>query len=108
MLSYADRVRQARGRSSTNGRELPDGFREEFPMLADVLAGVADDGTGHEIGAATVTLFVKDGRLRFSIGGQDADVCFFGECEDAAKGLWAIEDAIREGRLGVKEERRKK
>jgi hypothetical protein len=33
---------------------------------------------------------------------------FFGEVEDASKGLSGVETCIREGRLGTKIERRKK
>jgi hypothetical protein len=108
MSSYREALRAARGRQDGDGCIAPEGLREEYPELADVLCGVAAADGEAAIPAATVTLYVKDGRLRFSVGGKDADVCFFGEVADASKGLLGVEEALSRGALGVKHDRRKK
>jgi hypothetical protein len=96
--------------SSDSGpeRKPPPGLREEFPCLTAALAGEPANGTGDATPPHTLMLFLRDGRLRLSLSNPDSDVVFFGEVEDASKGLSGVETCIREGRLGTKIERRKK
>lgn len=89
-------------------RKPPPGMAEEFPCLTAALAGEPANGTGDATPPHTLMLFLKDGRLRLSLSNPDSDVCFFGEVEDASKGLSGVEDCIREGRLGVKVDKKRK
>lgn len=108
MGSFVKATTAVLNRPTGSGSTEPPGLRDEFPELADVLLGVAAVGTDPAIGAGTVTLFVRDGRLRFSVSVNGGDVCFFGEVPDASKGLQGVEQVISEGRLGVKHEKRRK
>jgi hypothetical protein len=92
---------------SQSGETLFDGvdeFRGEFPNLADLLTGCEASGSTAALPPFNVTLFVRDGRLRFSVSSKGFDLWAVGELERAADGFVAIEEALATGRVAWKVE----
>lgn len=108
MSTFTERVRSARALPGSTVELPPPGFAEEFPALCEALIGVISERAEDTIPAHTLMVFVREGRLRFSLSSKDSDTVFFGEADDPVKGLWSIEDAIQRGRLGQKTDRQAK
>jgi len=73
---------------------VPDGFREEFPILADAMGGkAAVDGEAAFLPHSLI-LWFDGARLKFCLSRKGlANVCF-GTVEDASRGLQGVEKAI--------------
>lgn len=108
MSTFQERIREARSRNSGELANEPDGFRQEFPGLADALIGVASGKDGDAIPAHTLMMFVREGRLRFSLSSQESDIVLFGEVADPSAGLSGVEACLASGSVGVKKDRQQK
>lgn len=81
-----------------------DEFRGDYPNLADLLTGCEANGSMGALPPFKLTLFVNEGRLRFSCSSKDYDLWGVGELECPADGLVAVEEALATGRVSWKVE----
>jgi len=103
-MSWKERIEAARSQSGNPSFEGVEEFREEFPNLADLLLGCDVDGAKAALPPFKLTLFVREGRLRFSCSSGDYPLWGVGECRDPSKGLSAVEDALAAGEVAWKQE----
>lgn len=92
---YADAPLQIAG-----GSIVPEGFRDEYPTLAEVLGGVASSPADPQfVPQATITLFAEMGKLKFVIKPKSGDRVAFGTLSEPEKGLADVEKEISAGRF---------
>jgi len=88
--------------SGAASRSVVEPFRDKWPLLAEVLGGVAATATEDAVEGGTVTLFVRDGQLRFSINVKSADTTIIGDVADVLSPLDSIEFAMTTGKVSSK------
>jgi hypothetical protein len=102
MSSYEQSYR-AGGNDSRDLASVPAEFREAYPSLATVFAGVKPkEGETSGVYAATVNLWFEGGELHFCIMPRFGNRVAFGLAGDGVKGFDAIEKAICQGQFGWK------
>lgn len=70
----------------------------EFPVLAQALAGSdIDVKPADRIPPLTLMVFVRDGRLRFSLSSRDFPRAFYGQVKQPLHVLESIEEALVSG-----------
>lgn len=77
---------------------VPEGFREEYPTLSEVLEGSRSESNGHAATPpATLNLFLEGRQLKFCIIPKVGNRVAFGCVAEAVKGLSAVESELRAG-----------
>ncbi len=67
----------------------------EFPTIAEALAGSGlDVNKADRIPPLTLMIYVRDGKLRFSLSSRDFPRAFYGHVGDPLHVLESIEDAL--------------
>lgn len=103
-MSWQTKMAETKNQSGEVSFRGLDEFRGEFPNLADLLVGCEGSGSMGALPPFKVTLFVNEGRLRFSVSSKHWDLWAVGELENAADGFVAIEEALAAGRVAWKKE----
>jgi hypothetical protein len=79
-------------------REWDKHLAVQFPTLTAVLAGTPGPGKGgFETPPLNLTIFAKDGKLRFSVSSRDFPRTFWGSVKDALHVMESIEEALIAG-----------
>jgi hypothetical protein len=92
-------------KESPNGkasRKIADQLREKYPLIAEILGGVEKNGDQPEISAGTITVFLREGKARFSANVKSAEATFIGEIEDISNPWGSIEVALQTGQVNQK------
>lgn len=103
-MSWKTKIEETKLRAGRLSFEGEVEFREEFPNLAELLLGCVVSGSTDALPAFKLTLFVREGRLRFSCSSPDYPYWGVGELRDPSKGLAAVEAALVAGELAWKED----
>jgi hypothetical protein len=107
MSSYEDSYREGRG-ETTAGAAVPPSFREEYPALATIFAGITgEDGKTCSVPAATVNLWFEAGTCKFCIMPRFGNRIAFGTIASPEKGFAALEEAIQRGHYEWKVSKRR-
>lgn len=70
----------------------------QFPAITLMLSGTpSQNGKGWDLPPLNLTIFAKDGKLRFSCGSRDWPRIFWGAVKDALHVLESIEDDLVAG-----------
>lgn len=83
-------------------RKSVDGIREKYPIIADVVGGVAGDGKNAELEPGKLSFFTRDGVFRFSLFVKSAETIFFGDVEDPSDPFGSAEFAMKTGKFSQK------
>jgi len=102
---------QSYSAGAKDGRDfaaIPDSFREEYPQLAAVFAGLARaEQNGGSVPAATVNLWFEGAVCKFCIMPRFGNRIAFGTIEEPEKGFAGLEEAIAGGRFEWKVSKRR-
>lgn len=70
-------------------------FSIEFPTIAEALAGSDESVKASDrVPPLTLMIFIKEGKMRFSLSGRDFPRAFYGSVGDPQHVLESIEDAL--------------
>lgn len=102
MSGYQDSWNRAAG-DNHHSAAIPESFREEYPVLSQVLGGilVAKGETGG-VPPATINFWFEGCELRFCIMPRLGNRVAFGVVASPEKGLAAFEAELAAGRFGWK------
>jgi hypothetical protein len=82
---------------------VPDSFRDSYPALAEVFAGVLEEGQAlPKVHSATLNLFWEGLELKFCIIPRFENRIAFGVVQEPLRAFESIDQAISAGRLGWK------
>jgi len=74
----------------------------EYPLIATILGGSEATSDTPEVEPASITFFVREGKIRFSANVKSADTTIIGEVSDALSPWESIEYALRAGQVSSK------
>lgn len=101
---FGDLREMLKGKAGDDGaaRKAVEDIRDAFPLVADILGGIAGGKGQPEILPGTITFFVKDGVARFSINVKSAEMSFIGDLADVADPWNSVEIAMKTGKVSSK------
>lgn len=82
--------------------KVVDPMREKFPVVCEILGGIAGDSKHDAVMGGTLTFFVREGKLRFSCNVKSAEKTFIGEINDVLEPWEGVEFAFRCGAVSSK------
>jgi len=68
--------------SNSANRKAVNGLASIHPFIAEILGGVEASGDQKEILPGSITIFVREGKVRFSANVKSADTTIIGEVSD--------------------------
>lgn len=74
----------------------------EHPLIATILGGIGPQGDVAEVEPGSITFFVREGRIRFSVNVKSADTTIIGEVADAVNPWQSVEYALKGGQVSSK------
>ena len=77
-------------------------LREDYPYVADLLGGMPEKGDQKAVSPGTITLFVHEGKARFSANVKSEELTFIGDVADIANPLGSINTALAMGDVSSK------
>ena len=104
-MSWVTKMQSAREATGVLSFDGEDAFRGDYPNLADLLTGCEGSGSMGALPPFKLTLFVREGRLRFSCSSPDFDLWGVGEVASPADGLAGVEEMLAQGRVSWKQEK---
>lgn len=87
---------------SVEAQKVVAPLREDYPYVAELLGGMAESGEQKAISPGTITLFVHEGKARFSANVKSEEVTFIGDLEDIVNPLGSINTALAMGDVSSK------
>jgi len=104
-MSWKTKIESAKAVVGIVSFEGAGEFREEFPNLAELLLGCGESGSTDALPPFKLTLFVREGALRFSCSSDGFGFWGIGEVSDPTKGFLAIEETLAAGKVAWKIEK---
>lgn len=86
--------------SEANSKAV-EAIREEAPIVADILGGSPQVGENPGIEPGSITIYVRQGQLKWSAIVKSEKLKFFGDLADITKPLQSINCALMLGEYGV-------
>lgn len=86
----------------TNDRKAVARLGGDYPLIAAILGGSEAQGDTPEVEPASITFFVREGKIRFSANVKSADTTIIGEVGDALNPWQSIESALMAGQVSSK------
>jgi len=77
-------------------------LREDYPYVADLLGGMPEKGDQKAVSPGTITLFVHEGKARFSANVKSEELTFIGDVADIVNPLGSINTALAMGDVSSK------
>lgn len=79
-----------------------DCFREEFPIVAELLGGIPATATEPAISAGAITFYIRGGRLQWSANCKSQEKTFYGEVADSLNPWASINTGVLLGEVSTK------
>jgi hypothetical protein len=83
-------------------RKIVKPLEKEFPLVAELLGGLPETKTDPAVSPGTVTIFIHEGKARFSINVKSASRTFIGDLADILNPWGAINTALLMGDVSSK------
>jgi len=88
--------------SNSANRKAVNGLASIHPFIAEILGGVEASGDQKEILPGSITIFVREGKVRFSANVKSADTTIIGEVSDPINVWDSITYALSSGEVSSK------
>lgn len=85
-----------------NSRQLARPLIKDFPIVAEILGGLAAKGDQPEVAGGTITFFIHEGKIRFSANVKSAEQTLIGEVADILNPWGSINSACLVGDVSSK------
>jgi len=82
---------------SGEARKVARPLAENFPFVFELLGGLEADGEEPEVSPGTVTIFIHEGKARFSANVKSLKKTFIGDVDDVVNPWAAINTALAMG-----------
>jgi len=83
-------------------QKIVQALKEEFPFVAEILGGLPADATNEAVAPGTITIYIHEGRARFTCNVKSSSQTIFGEVGDIVN-IWAsIDLALLTGQVSSK------
>lgn len=75
---------------------------KEFPLVAEILGGLPEKGDQKAVSPGTITIFIHEGKARFSCNVKSAEKTFLGDLPDLLNPWGCINSALLLGDVSSK------
>lgn len=75
---------------------------KEYPLVAEILGGLPEKDGKPAVSAGTVTIFIHEGKARFSVNVKSAERTFIGDLPDLLNPWGCINSALLTGGVSSK------
>lgn len=83
-------------------QEAVAAIKEEFPIVAEILGGLPKTADAEAVAPGTITIYIHEGRARFTINVKSSSQTIFGELEDIVNVWGSINCALLTGSVSSK------
>jgi len=83
-------------------QQAVEALKEEFPIVAEILGGIPKSADAEAVAPGTITIYVHEGRARFTINVKSYSQTLFGEVEDVVNIWGSINCALLTGAVSSK------
>lgn len=83
-------------------RDLVEPIRDQWPLIADILGGLPATKEREAILGGTITIYIRDGQVKWSANVKGAETTFNGEIKDLKQPFDSIECALLTGQVSSK------
>ena len=83
-------------------QQAVEALKEEFPIVAEILGGLPKTADAEAVAPGTITIYVHEGRARFTINVKSCSQTIFGELEDIVNVWGSINCALLTGAVSSK------
>lgn len=83
-------------------RKIVEKLKDDYPWVAEILGGLEADGSQAEILPGTITIFIHEGKARFSVNVKSVEKTFIGEIGDVLNPWASINCALAMGDVSSK------
>jgi len=83
-------------------QEAVEALKKEFPIVAEILGGLPATADSPAVAPGTVTIYVHEGRARFTINVKSYSQTLFGDVEDLVNIWGSINCALLTGAVSSK------
>jgi len=82
--------------------EITKSLKKDFPFVAEVLGGCPATKTEEAVLSGTITIFIHEGKARFSVNVKSQGKTFIGDLADIANPWGSINSALAMGDVSSK------
>jgi len=93
---------QKENRNGSHARKAVEALQKEYPLVAELLGGLEAKDGQPEVSPGTITIFVHEGKARFSINVKSAEKTFIGDLADVVNPWGSINSALMMGDVSSK------
>lgn len=83
-------------------RKITKPLEKEFPLVAQILGGMPATKTDDAVSPGTITIFIYEGKARFSANVKSQEKTFIGDLEDITNPWGSINTAFLLGGISAK------
>jgi len=75
---------------------------KDYPLVAEILGGLSEKGDSPKVSPSAITIFIHEGKARFSTNVKSAERTLIGEIEDLENPWGSINTALLTGGVSSK------